>query len=220
MQLEEYPPLSLQKRKSPAPIAELSSFHFPSAEKFSLHLAFGKRRTVVRLCKAQPFQILHFALKRLTDTQVACRLDWQGLIVFNILHFPCAVKKNSRYLPQIPGQARNDEWPVTTIASCHPERRPVTLSLTQGLCKFWQASSAPALRRSSGSTLREPQGPPFESPLEAALRVQGTGEFGMTDTFTPLGVLFTQSVNFYYSDLERTTRKPLQKLPVLQYGSL
>ncbi len=138
MQLEEYPPLSLQKRKSPAPIAELSTFHFPSAEKFSLHLAFGKRRTVVRLCKAQPFQILHFALKRLTDTQVACRLDWQGLIVFNILHFPCTVKKNSRYLPQLPGQARNDGWPVT-------------LNLIQGLHKFWHASSALALRRSSGA---------------------------------------------------------------------
>ena len=82
---EEYPPLPLSKRKSSAPIAELSTFHFPSAERVSLHLAFGKRRTVVRLCKAQPFQILHFALERLTDTQVACRLDWQGLINYEFI---------------------------------------------------------------------------------------------------------------------------------------
>jgi len=29
-------------------------------------------------------RIRHFALKRLTDTQVACRLDWQGLIIYKL----------------------------------------------------------------------------------------------------------------------------------------
>jgi len=81
---ENFKGLLFLKRKSPAPIAELSTFHFPSAEQVSLHLAVGKWRTVVRLCKAQPFQILPFALNRLTDTQVACRLDWQGLISYKL----------------------------------------------------------------------------------------------------------------------------------------
>ena len=146
MQLEEYPPLSLQKRKSPAPIAELSTFHFPSAEKFSLHLAFGKRRTVVRLCKAQPFQILHFALKRLTDTQVACRLDWQGLIVFNILHFPCTVKKNTCYLPQIPGQARNDAG---------LEKIPFVMQIKPS--RDWRSGEAVATGNGAGQGPAEPR---------------------------------------------------------------
>ena len=66
-------------------------FHFLSAELVSLHLAVGKWRTVIRLCKAQHFQILPFALTHLTDTQVACRLDLQGLIDINIQQFCCAV---------------------------------------------------------------------------------------------------------------------------------
>ena len=81
----------LKKEKAPRQSQSFPMFHFLSAELVSLHLAVGKWRTVIRLCKAQHFQILPFALTHLTDTQVACRLDWQGLIDINIQQFCCAV---------------------------------------------------------------------------------------------------------------------------------
>ena len=106
VQSTEYQSFSLPQRKSPAPIAELSIFHFLSASD-SLHLASGMLGEPSKTMQSTALPGSTLCFKRLTDTRVACRLDWQGLIVFNIPHLPRAVKfhfltypvhSSSRYL--------------------------------------------------------------------------------------------------------------------------
>ena len=69
------------------------------------------------------------------------------------------------------------------------------------------------------SALRLAQGPGFDARWRLRCEFQGPGDFGITvffvlgvtdllalRSFAPLGALLARSVNFYYSDLEQTTR--------------
>ena len=98
---------SFPKEKAPRQSQDFPIFHFPSVERINLHLASGMLGEPSKTMQSTALPGSTLCFKRLTDTRVACRLDWQGLIVFNIPHLPRAVKfhfltypvhSSSRYL--------------------------------------------------------------------------------------------------------------------------
>lgn len=92
LQLQEYSPSSLLKKKKPCAnrrAFQISIFlRLRTAYTWLLACLENHRR----LCRAPLFQVRHTALKRLTDTQLACSLDWQGLIALNLLDYSQIVK--------------------------------------------------------------------------------------------------------------------------------